>query len=182
MHTALFIPAIPAQAPGASQALVCLEAEYLSWVQLQMQQCFPGHACKTASLTPGCDESRPEARRDTQAPWSRFYLIEVAGEAAGLCGLRMLSRQAAEVKRLYVRPGFRGMGLGSLAVERLLAEARGLGCARLVLDSAPFMRTAHRVYEAHGFEDCDAHEGTEVPRAWHRQWRFMNKDLRTPGA
>lgn len=179
MHTALFIPA---HAPASSQALVSLEAEYLSWVQEQMRQCFPDQACTAARLASGCDDSREEAGLDTQAPWSRFYLIEVAGQAAGLCGLRSLGRQVAEVKRLYVRPGFRGMGLGSLAVERLLAEARGLGCSRLVLDSAPFMQTAHRVYEAQGFEDCDAYEGTEVPLAWHRQWRFMHKVLKTSGA
>lgn len=68
--------------------------------------------------------------------------------------------------------------LGEQILQRLLADTTIFGYERVVLDSAPFMTIAHRLYENYGFTDCEAYEGVEVPVEFHTYWRFMDKSLR----
>lgn len=110
-------------------------------------------------------------------PVGVFYLIRLGDEVAGMCGLRRLTSTEVEIKRLYVTPAFRGLGLGQRAVHRLVEDARRFGYERICLDSAPFMRPAHRIYEALGFRDCPTYDGVEVPPRFRGQWRFMRRAL-----
>jgi GNAT superfamily N-acetyltransferase len=84
-------------------------------------------------------------------PSGRLLLASVDGRAAGCVGLRSVDAATCEVKRLYVRPGFRGLKVGAQLVARLLEEARAAGYRRIILDSHHTMTTAHAVYEAAGF-------------------------------
>jgi len=82
---------------------------------------------------------------------------------AGCCALRPLDTadyaNAAEMKRLYVRPGFRGLGLGRQLVEATLDAARSAGYACVLLDTLDDMESARALYEDLGFE--------EVPPYYH---------------
>jgi hypothetical protein len=51
------------------------------------------------------------------------------------------------------------------------------GCEKAVLDSAPFMASAHRLYAAAGFVDCPMYEGSEAPQDLLAVWRFMERRL-----
>ena len=110
-------------------------------------------------------------------PEGVFYLVWKDGAAVAMGGLRRLDAQVAEAKRLYVAPVARGSGLGAQLFQRLLADARAFGYATLRLDTAPFMQSAHRLYEAHGFVDIAPYAGVEVPVEYHDRWRFMEKHL-----
>jgi hypothetical protein len=66
------------------------------------------------------------------------------------------------MKRLYVRPEFRAARLGLLLAERLIAEARGIGYARMCLDTLPSMGRAQRLYEALGFRDIPAYRHNPI--------------------
>lgn len=175
MHPVSFVHAVD---DGTRRVLFDLESEYLLWVRTQLQVCLPSPfqssdaALLTRDLGPG------DTRCQEQQTSTSFHLLELEGQAAGLFGTRMLNGSVAEIKRLYVRARFRGMGLGLLTMKRVLADANSAGCTRVVLDSAPFMAPAHRLYAAQGFSDCPAYEGTEVPVELRGQWRFMQKDLR----
>ena len=61
----------------------------------------------------------------------------------------------AEVKRLYVRPAFRGFGLGRALLEWVMAEARAAGYSEIVGDTMPVMRDALALYDRMGFERCE---------------------------
>lgn len=82
---------------------------------------------------------------------------------AGCCALRPLDTadypNAAEMKRLYVRPQFRGVGLGRQLAEAILDAARGAGYACVLLDTLDDMESARALYEDLGF--------AEVPPYYH---------------
>jgi GNAT superfamily N-acetyltransferase len=67
------------------------------------------------------------------------------------------------MKRLFVRPDFRGQGLGLLLAERLIGEARAIGYQTMRLDTLPAMQSAIRLYEALGFVRCAAYYETPLP-------------------
>jgi len=84
-------------------------------------------------------------------PEGTLLIAERDGEPCGCIALRRIDARACEMKRLYVRPACRGLGIGRELVRRLLEEAgaRGYGCMRL--DTLPSMRSAIAMYRSFGF-------------------------------
>ena len=90
---------------------------------------------------------------DYVPPHGLLLIALVDGAPSGCIALRPLEGDVAEMKRLFVHPERRGMSLGFKLVDRLLERARGLGYARVRLDTLPFMRNAVRLYRAFDFEE-----------------------------
>jgi GNAT superfamily N-acetyltransferase len=90
-------------------------------------------------------------------PRARLYLAEVNAEPVGIGGLRQLAAHEAEIKRMYVRPSSRGLGVGGAILQRLIDDARALGYRTLRLDSARFMHEAHALYRRFGFVPSSPH-------------------------
>lgn len=170
---------VSAHTPGAREALLELDAEYMAWVRQAMAQWLPGAA---GGLRPCPDAQVIQALCAARPPEGVGYLLAVDGQAAGMCGLRRIAAQTAEIKRLYIRPAYRDRRFAHLALARLMDDAARCGCPRVCLDTAPFMAAAHRLYEAQGFTDCGPYEGTEVPPALWGQWRFMQRAVPGPVA
>lgn len=97
----------------------------------------------------------PEAKY--AMPEGRLYLACCGGKAAGCIGLRKLDGRRCEMKRLYVRPEFRGHRIGRLLAEKILADARGIGYSQMLLDTLPFLQSAIRMYRELGFYEIDSY-------------------------
>lgn len=86
------------------------------------------------------------------------------GTANAVVFFQRIRSDAAEIKRLYLRPDVRGDGLGRRMVQRLIDEARRRGYKEIYLDTAAFMSSAHGLYRSLGFRDIDGY-----PEAAHQQ-------------
>lgn len=77
------------------------------------------------------------------------------GTAAGVVALRRIDDATCEMKRLYVRPEFRGKSVGRSLSQAMIAEAKQRGFQRMRLDTLPAMQEAIRLYESLGFTDIE---------------------------
>src|SRR6266851_7536110 len=100
------------------------------------------------------DRELAELPGDYSPPDGRLLLAEYEGQLAGCVGLHRLEPEICEMKRLYLRPTFRGKGLGRSLAERVIAEARAIGYVRMRLDTVePIMKDAVAMYRRLGFKE-----------------------------
>lgn len=136
--------------PAALEALRSLLREYA--FSLDVDLCFQGFDKELASL-PGA----------YAPPRGQLLTAHVDGALAGCCALRPLDNvdypNACEMKRLFVRPAFRSLGLGRLLADAILDAARQAGYACVLLDTLSDMETARALYADIGFK--------EIPPYYH---------------
>jgi len=102
-------------------------------------------------------------------PYGRLYLARCDGETAGCIGLRKLDGQNCEMKRLYVRPQFRGKRLGEQLVQKIIGDAKEIGYAHMLLDTLPFLESAIGLYKKSGFYAIDRYNDSPMDSALYMQ-------------
>lgn len=149
----------PAEFPAQLEPIRELLREYAA--SLGFKLCFQSFDEELASL-PGA-----------YGPPRGACLVAVdGGQLAGLVALRDLGASACEMKRLYVRPSFRGRGAGRHLALAIIDEARHRGYHVMRLDTVASMAAAQGLYEALGFRDIPPYYDNPVPGA-----RFMELRL-----
>nr|WP_276836033.1 GNAT family N-acetyltransferase [Megasphaera stantonii] len=85
--------------------------------------------------------------------------------------MHRLDERCCELKRLYVRPEYRGQGLSRLLMEQCIGDARRIGYQYMRLDTLPFMTAAMSLYKEYGFYEIPPYYDNPIPAI------FMQKDL-----
>lgn len=146
----------PAQFPDDLQTVRQLFLEYQAGLGIDL--CFQGFEAELAEL-PGA----------YAPPAGTLLLACVDGEPAGCCAMRPLYNtdhlNACEMKRLFVRPAFRGFGLGRLLVERVLSDGQLSGYTTMLLDTLSDMETARALYQEMGFVEVAPYYHNPIPGA-----------------
>jgi GNAT superfamily N-acetyltransferase len=81
-----------------------------------------------------------------------FFVIRAGGVPAGCGGIKLFGAEYGEIKRMFVRPDFRGAGLGKLMLDHLAAYAKAHGVGVLRLETGIHQHAAIRLYEREGFQ------------------------------
>lgn len=158
--------------------LIRFNVDYLNWIGDAVQERF-ALSLPTLLGMPVTDyvESALDKLCGGAPPEGVFYLVRDGEAEVGMGGLRRVRDGVGEIKRIYVPKAVRGGGVGAKILDRLMSDARSFGYRELVLDTGPFMTSAHRLYEAVGFTDIPAYAEAEVPEALRHDWRFMRCNL-----
>jgi putative acetyltransferase len=134
--------------------------EYADAIQTDL--CFQGFQRELAEL-PGA----------YAPPAGRLLLAKDKGAPAGCVALRPLDAETCEMKRLYVRPAFRGSGVGRRLAVAVTQAAREIGYRRMRLDTLASMTAAIALYRSLGFQDALPYRYNPLPGA-----TFLELDLR----
>jgi putative acetyltransferase len=95
-------------------------------------------------------------------PSGRLLLASHEQTPVGCVALQRVTSSRAEMKRLYVPPSARGLGVGRKLVAQILAEAQAIGYAEVVLDTLPTMLEAQRLYEQFGFRNIEPYRPNPI--------------------
>jgi ribosomal protein S18 acetylase RimI-like enzyme len=144
------------ESPAQFEATRAVFREYAA--ALGVDLCFQNFEAELAAL-PG----------EYRAPRGALLLATVNGELAGCGACRALSdvdyANACEMKRLYVRPGFRGLGIGRMVAQALMDHAMQAGYTAMLLDTLDDMEAARGLYVALGFEEIPPYYFNPIPGA-----------------
>jgi putative acetyltransferase len=103
-------------------------------------------------------------------PAGRLILCEVAGQPAGCIALKALGSGICEMKRLFVRPEFRGRHLGATLARHLIIEAKQMGYTAMRLDTIRgTMDNAIALYQSLGFKEIPPYYANPIPDAFYME-------------
>ncbi|MEX2029533.1 MAG: GNAT family N-acetyltransferase [Anaerolineales bacterium] len=149
-----------------------LMAEYIEWDSSQVRQLgLDAQALLDFYYGEG-EEALPG---EFAPPEGCLLLATDLARAVGCCAFRRLSEETCEMKRMYVRPGFRGQGVARRLAERLIVTARDAGYDRMRLETTSFMQRAQALYSSLGFRTCEAYY--TIPQSFRATTIFMELDL-----
>jgi putative acetyltransferase len=148
-----------AQAESPAQAAQAREL-FLEYAQsLGFSLCFQNFDKELAEL-PG----------DYAPPEGRLLLAEYESQLAGCVALHKLGSGICEMKRLYLRPEFRGKGIGRALADRIISEARQIGYQRMRLDTVePMMKDAVAMYRKLGFKEIAPYRPNPIAGAMYME-------------
>ncbi|WP_405351529.1 GNAT family N-acetyltransferase [Fusobacterium animalis] len=95
-------------------------------------------------------------------PYGRLYLVYYNNEVAGCIGLKKIDEKNCEMKRLYVRPKFRGKQIGEQLIEKIIKAAKEIGYSYMLLDTLPFLKGAIYLYKKYGFYEIASYNNSPM--------------------
>ncbi|MGW1888880.1 GNAT family N-acetyltransferase [Streptomyces sp. NPDC002004] len=149
--------------PFDSPAATTLWREYYTEVSDRWYQLYEGHATDPEELE---REIAADPGTYLAPPTGVLLVARYGDEPAGMAGVRLVDATTGELKRVFVREGWRGKGCGSVLLAAVEDAARALGAGRLVLDTRSDLVEARALYARHGYEETRAHNDQPYAEHW----------------
>lgn len=110
-------------------------------------------------------------------PDGRLYIVKVNNEVAGCIALRKIDCENCEMKRLYVRPAFRGHKIANKLVEIIIEDAKRIGYKSMLLDTLPFLEGAIHLYRKFGFYEIESYNNSPMDTSIYMKLDLLNEFL-----
>ncbi|PSP73540.1 hypothetical protein BRC86_08980 [Halobacteriales archaeon QS_3_64_16] len=175
--------AVTAVDPDARRsALETLLEEYHAWLASEAQEWATEQESTTAALPEEGYDPTTEAIEDVETLTDpdgdvQGFLASYEGDAVGVVLLYGVSKEMAELKRLYVRPTYREHGIGRVLCRAVIETAGEQEYRRVGLTTPPWSGGAHALYEDMEFAYTDPYPETKLPEHLHEDALFMQREL-----
>lgn len=169
---------VNAHADEWSETALNLTRDYFQWMDTEIQKTCSFSISDVVGMP--LDQYIITAAKEvcpTDQSDAKYYLLVDGKCAVAMGGLRILPDGDAEVVRIFTKPEFRGRGIASTMLRRLISDASLSGFRKIKLDTGVFMKHAQSLYLSHGFSFCSAYDGAEPPAALLPYWLFMERSL-----
>ena len=145
------IDIIPAQVGDALEDVIQLSKEYVNWMFGEVRQRYPDFDLNEFASGHEYDDVRKKFPGEHVPPYGCLLVARQDGLTCGCIALAKLTDTICEMRTLFVRPEYRGSGVGRQLAEACLNEARKFGYHTIRLDTLASMESAHNLYRSMGF-------------------------------
>lgn len=167
---------IPIKSELHKSSLITLNEEYLTWIVGEMQKRYNIDMVMLMGISvQKYVENNIDDFLSYFPPESIYYIIQNNSSIFGMGAIRKLRKGIGEIKRMYIKPEYRGNGYGKEILELLLRKGKEFGFSSIRLDTGEFMVAAHQVYRKAGFQERARYLESEVPEFFLPHWLFMEK-------
>ena len=118
------------------------------------------------------DEELAHLPEKYSPPFGSIYVVMADGRVAGMGAVLQLEQDCGELKRIFLYPQFRGLGLGDILMEQLVSDAVSYGYRHIRLDTFPAMLPAIGLYRKFGFYEIPRYNDNPLAQAL-----YFQKDL-----
>jgi GNAT superfamily N-acetyltransferase len=169
------IQVVPAYSGERLQDAIALSQEYVTWMVATIREKYPDLDIGEFKSEHEYDDGYKKFPGVHVPPYGRLYVALNNDEASGCIALGKLSNTICEMRTLFVRPAYRGMGVGKTLVDTVIHDAREIGYRQMRLDTLGFMDGALRLYRSLGFRDIAPY--IEVSDSLKQHICFLECDL-----
>ena len=145
------IDIIPAQVGDALEDVIQLSQEYVNWMIVEARKHYPDLDLHEFASEHEYDDVRKKFPGEHVPPHGCLLLARQDGITCGCIALGRLTDTICEMRTLFVRPEYRGSGVGRQLAEACLNEARKFGYQTIRLDTWAFFESAQNLYRSMGF-------------------------------
>ncbi len=155
---------------------VKLNIELITWISEQLRDNYQLDSVSIIGQTiPEYVDDHLKDLTSLKPPDGIVYLLVVEGNIVGMGALRKLGNEVGEIKRMYIRPFYRGRGYGKQMLNKLLEVGSKFGYSSFLLETSKFMTVARHIYKSVGFVEREEYPEIETPTAFRQYQIFMEK-------
>lgn len=156
--------------------IITLSGEYVTWMIKMIQSEYTEIDTTPFLQAHSYEDVRKRFPGKYVPPYGRLFVAYHEGECCGCVALAPFTDTICEIQTLFVRPNFRGQGIGKTLVHHVIATAQDIGYHHMRLDTLAFMRDAQELYRSLGFISIEPYLDGAGDMAEHV--RYFELDLK----